>query len=128
MNKRILLIALSLFVAGFQPAVQALALGELELKSHLNQPLNVKIPLVFSKESELEELKLSIGSPEGQVSGLQAWHNLKVELVENSGNQPYLKISSKKSLREPALRFVLDMRWSSGRIQREYSILLNPRR
>jgi pilus assembly protein FimV len=128
MNKRILLIALFLFVAGFQPAVQALALGELELKSHLNQPLNVKIPLVFSKESELEELKLSISNPEGQLSGLQAWHNLKVELVENSGNQPYLNISSKNTLREPALRFVLDMRWSSGRIQREYSILLNLRR
>ncbi len=128
MNKRILLLALFLFVAGFQPVVQALALGELELKSHLNQPLNVVIPLVFSKESELAELKLSISSPEGQSSGLQARHNLKVEVVDNNGNQPYLKISSKNTLREPALRFVLDMRWSNGRIQREYSILLDPRR
>lgn len=128
MNKRILLLALFLFVAGFQPAVQALALGELELNSHLNQPLNVVIPLVFSKESELVELKLSISSPEGQSSGLQARHNLKIEIVENNGNQPYLKITSKNTLREPALRFVLDMRWSSGRIQREYSILLDLKR
>jgi pilus assembly protein FimV len=128
MNKRIFLIALFLFAAGFQTAVQALALGELELKSHLNQPLNVVIPLVFSKGNELDELKLSIGSPEGQSSSIQARHNLKVEIVENNGNQPYLKITSKNTLREPALTFVLDMRWSSGRIQREYSILLDPRR
>lgn len=128
MNKRIFLIALFLFAAGFQPAVQALALGELELKSHLNQPLNVVIPLVFSKGNELGELKLNIGSPEGQSSSSQARHDLKVEIVENNGNQPYLKITSKNTLREPALTFVLDMRWPSGRIQREYSILLNPRR
>ena len=127
MNKRILLIALFLFFAWFQPAVLALALGELELKSHLNQKLNVVIPLVFSKENELIELKLSIVRPEGQSSGLQAWHNLKVEIVENEGDQPYLKISSKDTLREPALSFVLDMRWPSGHIQREYSLLLDPR-
>jgi len=127
MNKRILLIVLFLFFAGFQPAVLALALGELELKSHLNQRLNVVIPLVFSKESELVELKLSIVRPDGQSAGLQAWYNLEVEIVENEGNQPYLKISSKDTLREPAISFVLDMRWPSGHIQREYSLLLDPR-
>jgi pilus assembly protein FimV len=127
MNKRILLIVLFLFFAGFQPAVLALALGELELKSHLNQKLNVVIPLIFSKESELVELKLSTVRPEGQSSGLQAWHNLKVEIIENEGNQPYLKITSKDTLREPALSFVLDMQWPSGRIQRSYSLLLDPK-
>ncbi len=127
MNKRTLLTAIFLLFAGFQPAVQALALGELELKSHLNQPLNVVIPLVFSKESELVELKLSINSLDEGSSGLQTWHNLKVEIVEKEGNQPYLKITSKGTLREPALSFVLDMRWPSGRIQREYSLILDPR-
>ncbi len=128
MNKKILSMGLFLLFTGFQPAVQALALGELELKSHLNQPLNVEIPLILSKESELLELKLSIMKPEGRSLGGQTWHNLKVEIVDNDGKQPYLKISSKKTLREPALKFVLDMRWPSGRIQREYSLLLDPRK
>jgi len=127
MNKRTLLTAIFLLFTGFQPAVQALALGELELKSHLNQPLNVVIPLIFSKESELVELKLSINPLDEGSSGLQTWHNLKVEIVEKEGNQPYLKITSKGTLREPALSFVLDMRWPSGRIQREYSLILDPR-
>ncbi len=128
MNKRILLIALFLFFAGFQSAVQALALGGLELKSRLNQPLNVEIPLVFSKESELDDLNLSIGRPEDESQGLQTWYNLSVEIIKNNGSQPYLKITSKNTIREPALRFVLEMRWPSGRIQREYSLLLDPRR
>ncbi len=127
MNIRILLTAFILLFAGFQPLVHALALGELELKSHLNQPLNVVIPLEFSKESELEELKLSIRLPEEQASGLQVLHDLKVEIIENDGNQPYLKITSKDNLHEPVLSFVLDMRWSSGRIQRNYSLLLDPK-
>jgi len=125
MNIRTLLTAFILLFAGFQPVAHALALGELELKSYLNQPLNVVIPLEFSKENELEELKLSIRLPDEQAAGLQVLHNLKVEIIENEGNQPYLKITSKDNLREPALSFVLDMRWSSGRIQRNYSLLLD---
>ncbi len=125
MNIRILLSAFILLFAGFQPVVQALALGELELKSQLNQPLNVVIPLAFSTENELAELKLSISYPEEQVSGLKAWHSLKVEVIENEGNQPYLKISSKELIREPTLSFILDMRWSTGRIQRSYSLLMD---
>lgn len=128
MNKRILLIALFLLFAGFQSAVQALALGELELKSHLNQPLNVEIPLVLSKGSEIDDLKASIGRLKDESQGLQTWHQLRVEIIENDGSQPYLKITSKKTIREPALRFVLEMYWPSGRIQREYSLLLDLRR
>ena len=125
MNIRTLLTTFILLFAGFQPVAQALALGELELKSYLNQPLNVIIPLAFAKENELVGLTLSVRRADEQASGLQAWHNLKVEIVENEGNQPYLKISSKDTLREPVLSFVLDMRWSSGRIQRNYSLLLD---
>ncbi len=125
MNIRILLSAFILLFAGVQPVVQALALGELELKSQLNQQLNVVIPLAFSTENELAELKLSISYPDEQVSGLKVWHTLKVEVIENEGNQPYLKISSKDLIREPALSFILDMRWSTGRIQRSYSLLMD---
>ncbi len=125
MNIRILLTAFILLFAGFQPLAHALALGELELKSYLNQPLNVVIPLEFSKESELDELQISIERPDDQASGLQYLHNLKVEVIENDGNQPYLKITSRDNLHEPTLTFVLDMRWSTGRIQRNYSLLLD---
>jgi len=125
MNIRILLSAFILLFAGVQPMVQALALGELELKSQLNQQLNVVIPLAFSTENELAELKLSISYSDEQVSGLKVWHTLKVEVIENEGNQPYLKISSKDLIREPALSFILDMRWSTGRIQRSYSLLMD---
>ena len=125
MNIRILLSAFILFFAGFQPLAYALALGELELKSYLNQPLNVVIPLEFSKESELDELQISIERPDDLASGLQYLHNLKVEVIENDGNQPYLKITSRDNLHEPTLKFVLDMRWSTGRIQRNYSLLLD---
>ncbi len=125
MNIKFLLSAFILFFAGFQPLAYALALGELELKSYLNQPLNVVIPLEFSKESELDELQISIERPDDQASGLQYLHNLKVEVIENDGNQPYLKITSRDNLHEPTLKFVLDMRWSTGRIQRNYSLLLD---
>ena len=127
MNIRNLLLAFILFFAGFQPVAQALALGELELKSHLNQPLNVVIPLEFSNASALDDLQLRLTRPDAQAAGLQYLQNLKVEIIENDGNQPYLRITSNDNLHEPTLSFVLDMRWSTGRIQRSYSLLIDPK-
>ena len=125
MKNKILLFTLFLLFAGFQPVVQALALGELELKSHLNQQLDVRIPIIFSKAGELDSLKASISRPEDKNQGLQSWHNLKVEIVADEGSQPYLQISSGKTVREPALNFIVDLTWPNGRILREYSLLID---
>ena len=45
--------------------VVALGLGEIELKSSLNQPLNAEVALLSATDAELQELKVAIGSSAG---------------------------------------------------------------
>ena len=44
--------------------VVALGLGEIELKSALNQPLNAEVELLSATPEELQELKVEVASPE----------------------------------------------------------------
>ena len=124
-NIRILLMSFILLFAGFQPAAQALALGELELKSYLNQRLEVFIPLISPKEGDLSALRLSASRPDEEDLSLRVWRDLEAELIDNQGDEPYLRVTSKTPLREPSLSFVLDVRWPNGRIQRSYSLFLD---
>ncbi len=128
MKRKQLLIVSFLFFAGFQSPLQALGLGELELKSHLHQILDVKIPLISATSNELASLNARITRGEDSLSSGANWSDgLKVKAVGNVDGVPYLKITSVEVLREPAVSFVLELVWSNGRMQREYSLLLNPR-
>ena len=108
--------------AFFMASVQALALSEVQLKSHLNQRLDVRIELISNGQNELDDLKVTlIPSTEGNATR----HQLKYELLRSeSGN--FLKITSKDAIREPIVSFQLDISWSSGHLVRDYSLLINP--
>ena len=48
--------------------VVALGLGEIELKSALNQPLIAEVELLSATPEELQELKVEVGSPQAFAS------------------------------------------------------------
>lgn len=102
----------------------ALALTEAELKSHLNQQLDVRIGLVTDQVAELDDLKISLTyAAKNNVSR----YHLKYELIKSDeGN--YLKITTHDVIREPVIEFTLDIGWSDGHIIREYSFLIDPPR
>jgi pilus assembly protein FimV len=106
-------------VAGY-----SLALSEAELKSHLNQLLDVRIELMTDDAAELDDLKVKLSqSYENNVSRYQ----LKYEVLK-SGEGNVLKITSKDVIREPIIEFTLDIGWSDGHVVREYSFLIDPPR
>ena len=105
----------------------ALALSEIKLNSYLNQPLNATIELLSATPAELDSLNTDISRSRKEASGTgRTWPHLKVDLVRREKGRSYLKITSKENMKEPVLNFMLDIGWSTGRIQREYSLLLNP--
>lgn len=110
-----------------QSDAYALALSEVKLKSSLNQPLNATIELLSATPAELDSLNIFISrSKSKSADSGEYWPQLKVELVRMEKGNSYLKITSKDNMREPVFNFMLELGWSSGRIQREYSLLLNP--
>jgi pilus assembly protein FimV len=106
-------------VAGY-----SLALTDAEIKSQLNQQLDVRIGLLAEQAAELDELKISLSySAKNNVSR----YKLKYEVIKSDeGN--FLKITTHDVIREPIVEFTLDMSWSDGHIVREYSFLIDPPR
>ncbi|MFS2072947.1 FimV/HubP family polar landmark protein [Pseudomonas sp. CT11-2] len=108
----------------------ALGLGELTLKSTLNQPLVAEIELLDVKDLTAAEVVPSLASPEDFAKAgvdRQAFLNdLTFTPVLNASGKSILRITSSKPLSEPMVKFLVQVMWPSGRLLRDYSVLLDP--
>ncbi|KJZ41673.1 FimV/HubP family polar landmark protein [Pseudomonas fluorescens] len=108
----------------------ALGLGELTLKSTLNQPLVAEIELLDVKDLTAAELVPSLASPEDFAKAgvdRQAFLNdLTFTPVLNANGKSILRVTSSKPLSEPMVKFLVQVMWPSGRLLRDYSVLLDP--
>lgn len=125
MGKRILAVAVLTGMVVFHPIVHALAMAEIQLNSSLNQPLNAIIDLT-ARADELDSLNISVARLNAESAGLQSWPGIKVKLIIEEGGRSYIRVTSDDVIREPILNFLLELSWSQGRIQREYSLLIDP--
>jgi len=109
-------------------SAQALGLADIELHSTLNQPLHATIPVSASKD-ELKLLEVSLASKKAfQRSGIpreKVLDSLTIKLIKQVPS-PHIKITSKKSIREPMLEFVLSINSGNGSILRGYSLFISP--
>ncbi len=107
----------------------ALVLADIKTHSTLNQPLHASIPITATK-AELSFLQVGLASNKvflrTGIERKRILNSLIVELVK-TGPSAYIKVTSKKLIREPLLEFVLFIDSDSGRIFRRYSIFLSPR-
>ncbi len=110
--------------------VVALGLGEIDLKSALNQPLNAEVELLSATDAEMQELKISMGSPRAfEQAGIDRplfLSKLKFNVVRNNAGKPVVQITSREVIREPFLDFLMEISWSKGRLLREYTVLVDP--
>lgn len=113
---------------GLPLAASALGLGVIESDSVLNEPLSAKIPLRASPE-ELESLNISLAPSEAfEKAGVDrpfSLAKLKFELVTDAG-QPFVKVTTREPVKDPFLNFLVEARWATGRLLREYTVLLDP--
>ncbi|WP_041523497.1 FimV/HubP family polar landmark protein [Gilvimarinus agarilyticus] len=122
----ILLGVLSLLVSR---SVLALGLGDISLNSSLNQPLDAHIGLRDLGDLSAEQIVIKLGSEEDfEKVGLERsffYTQLRFNVVTDGPNGPFVAVTSRDPVREPYLSFVVDMRWTSGRVMREYTLLLD---
>ena len=109
----------------------ALGLGEIEVNSFLNQPLKAEIPVISARPGEVDDLLVSLASRDAfQKAGLERSSNLSelrfaVEKSED-GQSARVKITTKGSIKEPFLNFLVEADWAKGRLLREFTVLLDP--
>jgi len=108
----------------------ALGLGDIELRSALNQPLEADILLVSATPEEVEELRATLAAPEtfdrygldrpGYLSGL------RFEVTQDNAGRDVIRVTSLDSMTEPFVTMLVEAVWSRGRLLREYTLLLDP--
>ncbi|MFI9654225.1 FimV/HubP family polar landmark protein [Guyparkeria sp. GHLCS8-2] len=125
---------LSLVIAGILGAgtpliSQAATLGEARVQSYLSQPLDVRVPLARSSGEPLDEITVKLAPPsfyrEAGVSVENITGNLTFR-IESDGGQEYVRIGSKRPIRDPILSILLEVDSPQGRMIREYNLLLDP--
>ncbi len=111
-------------------SAQALILGEIEMRSALNQPIDAEIGLTSVAAGELEGMRVTLASQEAfsraGIERSRVLTDLRFNVTENATGQPVIQISSRKPILEPFLNFLVDVEWRGGRLVREYTVLLDP--
>lgn len=130
MKVRKLAVALALAGGLGSGVAQALGLGELELQSYLNEPLDAEITLPQSRGINPADVFVNIASPEAyERVGLdrnQFLSKLRFQVVPGNDGRLIINVSSREPLREPYLNFLLELTWPNGRLLREYAVLVDP--
>lgn len=122
-----LLLTLSLMAPA---AALALGLGEIKLHSALNQTLDADIELLSVDPAEADGIEVSLASAETfSKVGLRRPAVLMMvnfEVKRRQSGTYYVKATSREPIREPFLDFLVEVEWPSGRVMREYTLLLDP--
>ena len=110
-------------------AARALGLGDIEMRSALNQPMNAEIPLTSVQPGEASGMIVKLASPDAfSRAGIErsgSLTDLRFSVDESAGT-PVIKISSSRPVVEPFLNFLVEVDWPTGRMVREYTVLLDP--
>jgi len=124
--RRILLLLILLAVSA--SAYASVSLGEIEVRSFLNQPLQAQ----FRAEGAVladGEVEVRVASEDAyRRAGLQRATipaDLNVE-VQGTGTSRVIRLTTMRPVREPYLGLLLEVRWPAGRLLREFTILLDP--
>lgn len=107
----------------------ALGLGELTLRSALNQPFRAEILVRDVGELDVEEIKIALADDtafeNAGVERSQFLSSLEFQVELLGGGNGKIIVTTTKTVQEPYLDFIVEVRWPSGKINREYTVLLD---
>ncbi|NTV95511.1 MAG: FimV family protein [Thiobacillus sp.] len=111
-------------------AASAAGLGKMSVLSGLGQPLRAEIELLSVQPDELGAVEAKLANAEAfrrarmERSGVVS--DLQLVIDKRANGQPVVRISSAAPVSDPFVDLLIELNWSSGRILREYTILLDP--
>ena len=122
------LLAKSILLAGgmtVSSQLLALGLGEMNLDSALNQPLRADIALIDTAGLSIAEMKPKLASANDfERAGVERYQFLTQMKFSVNGDR--IVVTTRDPINEPFLNFLVELNWPSGRVLREYTVLLDP--
>jgi len=107
----------------------AAGLGRLTVNSALGQPLRAEIEIVSLQAGEEDSLQARLATPEAfRQAGIELSNALVgVQFaIEKRGGRPLIRLSTVQAVNEPFLDMLVELSWSTGRLVREYTFLIDP--
>ena len=124
------LVLLTLLTVLLSNTALALGLGNINVLSKLNEPLDVEIEILDASAVPIDDIiirnaqrqtykKANLFSPE-------VFNKVHFKVIKKPNGTVVAKLTSKRPVKEPFITFIADMRWRNGHISREYTFLLDP--
>ncbi|MHB1215077.1 MAG: FimV/HubP family polar landmark protein [Thiobacillus sp.] len=108
----------------------AAGLGKLSVTSALGQPLAAEIELFAADKAELDSLSASLASDQAfrdaRVEFAPVLSSLRFSVEKKPNGKAILKVSSSRPVTDPFIDMLVELNWASGRLVREYTLLLDP--
>ncbi len=129
--RRLMLMACLLSTSFLWPSSSwALGLGEIHLKSALNEPMNAEIDLIAATPDELTALRASLADREAftryGIDRPAFLSTLTFKVGKGKDGRDALLVRSTDAIPEPFVTFLVEVNWARGRLMREYTVLLDP--
>ncbi|WP_273861726.1 FimV/HubP family polar landmark protein [Pseudomonas sp. LA5] len=113
-------------------AAFALGLGGITLQSSLNEPLRARIELVNIGDAGAEDFRIHLAANEAfaqaGVDRTQFLDDLKFTPHLRTAAGSYVEVTSRRSLVEPYLGFIVQLEQPGGKQLREFTLLVDPPR
>jgi pilus assembly protein FimV len=110
---------------------QALSLSTIRVTSALGEPLHAQIDLTQLTADDLATLSASIANAEAyKAAGLEygaALSSVVVSVQKTADGRAHLLLRSDRPINDPFIDMIVEVNWATGRIVRDYTILLDPR-
>jgi len=108
----------------------AAGLGRLSVNSALGQPLAAEIELFAADKAELDSLSATIASDQAfrdaRVDYAPVLSSLRFSVERKPDGRAVLKVTSIRPVTDPFIDMLVELSWASGRLVREYTMLLDP--
>ena len=127
---RFLAAACWLFAVLLPISAGALGLGEIDLKSRLNEPFVADIPLQLDDPADLNSVNVYLAS----VATFERYgltrpaylSDFRFFLSSDDSENGTVQVRSVRPVSEPFVTLLLEVEWPAGKLLREYTVLLDP--
>lgn len=108
----------------------AVGLGAVKIYSSINEPLNAIVPIIKTQNLAPEDIQVALASQDvfEQVGIKRPYYLgvLRFRVHQSTRGKMYIHITTKDAVSHSFLNFIIDFRWPTGRLLRQYMILLSP--
>ncbi|WP_431123676.1 FimV/HubP family polar landmark protein [Variovorax paradoxus] len=108
----------------------AFALGQLKVQSALGEPLRAEIDVTEMAAADADSLKINVANADAfKKAGVPynaALSDVKATLQRRAGGQYVVRLTGTRPLNDPFIDLLVEANGSTGRMVRDYTVLLDP--